>query len=63
MPGDTNRSYDTFVRDRLTNRTELVSVGLGGMPAQGNVAPTQKSFLSADGRFVAFNSVAYNHSG
>jgi Tol biopolymer transport system component len=60
VPGDTNRLYDTFVRDRLTNKTELVSVGLGGVPAEDNVFPDPQSYLSGDGRFVAFGSLASN---
>jgi Tol biopolymer transport system component len=56
-PGDTNDAYDVFVRDRLTGSTERVSVDSAGV--QGD----QDSFfpsISADGRFVAFESFATN---
>jgi Tol biopolymer transport system component len=51
VPGDTNRSYDAFVRDRQTGSTECVSVDSSGTPISGS-----GPFLSADGRFVAFTS-------
>jgi len=59
VPGDTNGDPDIFVRDRLTNTTTRVSVNSAGN--QGNVrslfnAPS----ISADGRFVAFESRASN---
>ena len=60
VANDTNVENDTFVRDRRTNRTERVSVGLGGAQALGNDSPVAQTFLSADGRFVAFSSLAYN---
>ena len=50
-------SDDVFVRDRQTGTTRRVSVSSGG--AQGNddsVSPA----ISADGRFVAFESDATN---
>jgi Tol biopolymer transport system component len=53
VPSDTNGTADVFVRDRETGRTELVSVGPDSAPAGGGGAS-----LSADGRFVAFSSVA-----
>ena len=59
VPGDTNGDPDIFVRDTLTNTTTRVSVNSAGN--QGNVrslfnAPS----ISADGRFVAFESRASN---
>jgi Tol biopolymer transport system component len=57
VPGDTNRSGDIFVRDRLTNTTTLVSVDSAGNP--GNLQSGSPS-ISADGRFVAFTSEATN---
>ena len=46
-----------FVRDRATGTTELVSGGLGGTtPLGSSFTPA----ISADGRFVAFNSTATN---
>lgn len=57
VAGDTNDQRDVFVHDRLTGATELVSVWNGG--AQGNNY-SQRPSISADGRFVAFESVATN---
>ncbi|MEG3910619.1 calcium-binding protein [Microcoleus sp. Pol12B5] len=57
VPGDTNNSNDTFVRDLLTNTTTRVSVDSAGI--QGNDSSRIPS-ISADGRFVAFVSSATN---
>src|SRR4028118_367972 len=57
VPGDTNNSYDTFVRDTLTNTTTLVSLDSAGN--QGN-SDSYNASISADGRFVAFSSEASN---
>jgi Tol biopolymer transport system component len=57
VPGDTNGQQDVFVRDTKTDRTTRVSVGTGGV--EGNGMSRQGS-ISADGRFVAFNSYATN---
>src|SRR5258707_11000212 len=55
VPGDTNGCRDIFVRDRIAGTTERVSVAPGGTQASGDSdSPT----ISADGRFVAFRSVA-----
>jgi Tol biopolymer transport system component len=55
--GDTNRQADIFVRDRQTGTTTRVSVRSNGRQANGGSAfPT----ISANGRFVAFRSVATN---
>lgn len=51
---DTNRNFDTFVRDRATNRIERVSVRSSGRESQGGDCGS----VSADGRFVAFWSNA-----
>ena len=57
VPGDTNGQYDIFVRARLTGAVERVSVGpLGAQADGGSLVPA----LSADGRYVAFWSVATN---
>jgi Tol biopolymer transport system component len=57
VPGDTNFSTDVFVRDRAKGVTERVSVGPGGVQANDvSFFPS----LSADGRFVAFQSGATN---
>ena len=57
VAGDTNLDYDIFVRDRLTDVTERVSVDSAG--AQGDKASREPA-ISADGRFVAFSSDADN---
>ena len=57
VPGDTNGCSDVFVRDRQTGTTQRVSVGPGG--AQGNGFSVDPA-ISADGRFVAFESRATN---
>ena len=57
VPGDTNSSYDIFVRDTLTNTTTRVSVDSAGN--QGNRGSNLAS-MSADGRFVAFDSNSFN---
>src|SRR6476661_8118752 len=57
VPGDTNNQSDIFVRDLLTNTTTRVSVDSAGNP--GN-SPSNNSAISADGRFVAFQSYASN---
>jgi hypothetical protein len=53
---DTNGAWDIFVRDAST--TALVSVAWNG--AQGNGPSGWLSSISADGRYVAFESAATN---
>jgi Tol biopolymer transport system component len=56
-PGDTNRKWDVYVYDRATNSVTRVSVRSdGGQANGGSVFPS----ISANGRFVAFRSVASN---
>ena len=55
--GDTNGTGDVFLRDRIAGTTERVSVGATGQ--QGNNFSGSPA-VSADGRFVAFSSVATN---
>jgi Tol biopolymer transport system component len=55
VPGDTNNAVDVFVFDRVAGTTERVSVGLGG--TEGDRASTAP-VISAEGRFVAFQSDA-----
>jgi Tol biopolymer transport system component len=57
VSGDTNQVSDIFVRDRTLGTTERVSVGVGGTQANG---PSVSASISADGRFVAFESEASN---
>jgi len=57
VAGDTNGASDIFVRDLQTGVTTLVSVtGVGGMANGDSLAPS----ISADGRYVAFESAADN---
>jgi Tol biopolymer transport system component len=59
VAGDTNQASDVFLRDLRTGRTVLVSVNSAGR--QGNsTSATDGSTISADGRFVAFVSDAWN---
>jgi len=57
VPGDTNGEPDIFVHDRQTGATERVSVATGGGQSNGE---SSQPALSADGRYVAFDSVADN---
>jgi Tol biopolymer transport system component len=54
---DTNLSNDVFVHDRKTKKTRRVSVPTGG--GQADTSSWDPS-ISADGRFVAFSSLAKN---
>jgi Tol biopolymer transport system component len=55
VTGDTNDDYDTFVRDRFNGVTTRVSVsGTGTQADKGSFEPA----ISADGRYVAFQSSA-----
>jgi hypothetical protein len=57
VPGDTNQEVDVFLHDRLTGTTVRVSEAAGGVDAN-NVS--QEAFVSADGRFVSYESTATN---
>ncbi|MGZ4664922.1 MAG: TolB family protein, partial [Frankiaceae bacterium] len=57
VPGDTNDAQDVFVRDRRAGTTTRVSVSNSG--AQGNGGSGDPA-VSANGRYVAFNSFATN---
>ena len=56
-PADTNGRFDVYVRDRLLGIYTRASVSTQG--SQGSVSSRQPA-ISADGRFVAFESVAPN---
>ncbi len=58
IAGDTNGARDVFVYDRQSGTTERVSVATGG--AEGNSGSYAPARISADGRYVAFESVATN---
>lgn len=57
VPGDTNGREDVFVHDLGTGQTTRVSVTSSGAEANGQ---SGSPALSADGRFVAFESTATN---
>ncbi|MCB8951867.1 MAG: PD40 domain-containing protein [Ardenticatenales bacterium] len=57
VPNDTNGWDDIFVHDRQTGQTVRVSVASDGTQANGN---SEKPAISADGRYVAFQSWATN---
>jgi len=57
VPGDTNGAPDVFVRDRQTGAIERVDVATDGTQADmGADSPS----ISADGRYVVFQSLASN---
>jgi Tol biopolymer transport system component len=69
VPGDNNRKWDIFVRDRELGRTERISLGLKGRESNGDSPGT--SFyttyhalaITPEGRFVVFVSAASNLVG
>lgn len=57
VPGDSNNTTDIFLRDLLTATTTRISVdSLGNQSNAASINPT----ISADGRFIAFESDATN---
>ena len=57
VPGDTNETPDVFVRDRAAETTERASVASDGAEAN---ARSSYPGISADGRYIAFLSLASN---
>ncbi len=57
VSGDSNAATDVFVRDRKLHKTYLVSVGANGVPGNG---ASDFGSISADGRYVSFDSDASN---
>jgi Tol biopolymer transport system component/putative cell wall-binding protein len=57
VPNDTNGKDDVFLHDNETGETTCVSVASDGSQANGY---SESSALSADGRYVAFDSQAKN---
>jgi Tol biopolymer transport system component len=56
-PGDANKAWDVFVRDRTSDTTVRASVSSSGLEGNGHsIAPA----ISGDGRLVAFQSQATN---
>jgi outer membrane protein assembly factor BamB len=56
VPGDTNGTYDVFVRDRQTEATERVSVDSAGNQSNDIEFSAPDLAISGDGRYVAFRS-------
>jgi Tol biopolymer transport system component len=54
---DTNNSSDVFIYDQLTGQTSRVAISSDGTPGNAGSGHTT---VSADGRFVAFDSYASN---
>lgn len=61
---DLDGTVDVFLRDRLAGTTQLVSRadGVNGAAADGFSANSGPPSISADGRYVAFDSAAQNLS-
>jgi Tol biopolymer transport system component len=57
VPGDSNHKSDAFLRDVLTSTTSRVSLSSSGAQADGG---SSRSALSADGSWIAFDSLAAN---
>jgi Tol biopolymer transport system component len=57
ISSDLDERADVFVRDLRTGTTQRVSVGLGGLEPTGD---SLRPSISADGRFVSFESSAGN---
>jgi len=57
VAGDTNGTTDVFVHDRVLGTTQRISISSSGV--EGNSASLHAS-ISADGRYVAFHSIATN---
>lgn len=57
VPNDNAGRQDMFLHDRATGQTTRISVGFDGREADGN---SKGSKISADGRYVAFESEASN---
>jgi Tol biopolymer transport system component len=57
VAADTNGRRDVFIRDRQTGSTDAASVGSAGVLGNGD---SRAPAISADARFVAFESAATN---
>jgi Tol biopolymer transport system component len=61
VTGDTNLAADVFVRDMVRGVTTRVDVtSSGGQTVTGSSSQSSAQAISADGRYVAFASDAYN---
>jgi Tol biopolymer transport system component len=59
-PNDTNGSADVFVRDRATGVTKRISLTSDGRQGNRESGHDLRIGMSADGRFVAYTSLASN---
>lgn len=57
VSGDTNDTWDIFVRNLATNTVARASVSSAGVEGNGQ---SNNAALSADGRYVVFSSIASN---
>jgi Tol biopolymer transport system component len=57
VAADTDTREDVYLRDRFTGQTALVSVNTAGVKGNSN---SWRPTISADGRYIAFNSEATN---
>ncbi|MFO0983371.1 MAG: hypothetical protein U1E76_16820 [Planctomycetota bacterium] len=57
VPGDMNAVRDVFMRDRLAGVTVRISLGPGGVEANG---ASSNPWISEDGRYVTYQSDATN---
>ncbi len=56
--GDTNGTYDLFIRDRQNDTIDPISISSSGV--MGNGDSSSMASMSANGRFIAFDSMASN---
>lgn len=57
VPGDANGVDDVFLKDMQNGTLELISLSASGGPSDG---PSWLSSISADGRYVCFDSITTN---
>ena len=60
VQGDTNHATDVFVRDLVSGTTRRVSVSTSGQQGNADSSVFGSPSISADGRYVAFESAAAN---
>ena len=60
VPGDSNATWDVFVRDVKAGTTRRVSVGAGGVQGNDHSGVFGPPVIDGDGRLVAFESGATN---
>jgi len=58
--GDTNATFDIFVRNTRDNFTRRVSINTAGVQGNGQSPTTFRPQISGQGRYVAFESAATN---